>query len=117
MRDADVLADLAQGDVATVQPRQDLGDLELVVEVGLEPQDDVAAVAGERRVTPMPLRDIGVQRLRAQVGAPAQDRALVQRVAPGQRVDPELGERGDRAVAVGDVQGARAGSRCARAVL
>ena len=120
MRDPDVLADLAQHDVPALQPREDLGDLELVVEIGLEPQHEVARVGVERAVARLELTHVHADEL----GAPPHpvrsfdDRTFVQRIPPGQdRLgDPALLEQPHGAVPVGDVQRAarqqlRAGGR------
>src|SRR3954454_21226825 len=52
VRDPDMLADLAQRHLGVrAQPREDLGELKLVVEIGLKPQAVVAAVLVQRPVT------------------------------------------------------------------
>ena len=61
-------------------------------------------MAVEGAVAGLELRGVAAHRPRAQVAASGHDRALVQRVAPRQRVDPELRERRHGRVAVGHVQ-------------
>ncbi len=62
VRDADVLADLVQDDISALEPGQDLGQLKLVVQIGLEPQLDLPAMRGEDAVPPLELRDIAPDR-------------------------------------------------------
>ena len=118
VRDAEVLADADErdalgGHAQLGEPGEDLGDLQLVVEVGLEPQHVLAVAAGRERArrAPRSSRD----RLRAEEARPhgAQlrvadigHRPLVQHVAPHDDALDErrLQQRLRRRVAVGHVQ-------------
>ena len=129
VRDAEVLADADEGDalgghVQLGEPSEDLRDLQLVVEIGLEPQQVVPLARGREggvallegaplRLEPSPVvglgeeaRADGAQLRVADVG----HRALVKDVAPHD--DPlderRLQQRGGRRVAVGHVQPPRA---------
>jgi hypothetical protein len=132
MGDARVLADADQGDPVGRHPEateggQDLGELELAVQVGLEPQQVAAVAAGGQGPVavlepapglvavdpvqagqepgPGPAQPVGVQ--------PLGHRALVQDVGPDQGVagQPGPAQQVGGAVAVGDVEGAGAHGR------
>jgi hypothetical protein len=100
------------------QPRHDLRELELVVEVGLEPQRVLAATARRKRAitlfkAPQHLRSgdpaagqvLGAHRAQPRV-VDVGHRPLVQRAAPDDAPldQPRLAERLRGRVAVGDVQ-------------
>ncbi len=83
------------------QPLQNLDQLELVVEVGLEPEDDLTPGRGETRVPLLQVAQdpIHVGRLPEEFGAAGaqvgvveagRDRALVKDVPPGQDLASEL---------------------------
>ena len=116
MRDAGVLADADERDapgrhLQRGEPGEDLRELQLVVEVGLEPEHVAAVAVGlERRVAGLELRQ---RPLRAEKPGPhaAQlcvagrgHRALVQHVAPREAVADERPQPRRRRVAVGDVE-------------
>ena len=114
------------GTCQRAEHREDLDDLQLVVEVGLEPQHEVAgAVLRERAVAPLELGErpdvVGVLAREEARADPAQlgvrdvgHRALVEHVAPREHRVGEAGaeDAGHRRVAVGDVQ--RRGGRLRR---
>lgn len=101
------------------QPGEDLRELELVVEVGLEPEDVLAVAAGGElavtrlEVAPRPLdgRRVGANEEaradRAQLGVvDVRDRPLMERVAPDDeaRGEARRAQRDRGRVAVGDVE-------------
>ena len=123
--DARVLADADQRDPAgrhpeRVQGRQDLGDLELVVQVGLEPEHVLAATVGGQRPVPLlePARhlhgvdavgvgdELGPHPPQPGVVEPTRHGPLVQHVGPGDRMPGQPGpaQQVDGDVAVGHVQ-------------
>ena len=93
------------------EPGEDLRELQLVVEVGLEPEHVAAvAVGGERRVAGLELRqrpldaeEPGPHAAQLRVAGRGH-RALVQHVAPREAVADERPQPRRRRVAVGDVE-------------